>query len=216
MQGIVRHAAVAAGLLLWASTVDAQLLEVGPRIGLNYSTVSVSDDEEEASSLSGIGVGAFLRFTPGRIGVQAEVLYMRKGASQEEPQTADDAELRLNYIEIPITAVVPFGSGPATGFVFGGPAFAFEASCKATFSFGGQDETFDCDDADADVFERKTFDLGGVIGGGLRVAAGIGAFFFDVRYTLGFTNLVGDPVGEESIKNRNVSILVGYGFALSR
>jgi len=213
MKRIVRSFAVAAGLMLWAHPADAQLFELGAKIGLNYSTVSVSDEDEEAGSLSGIGVGVFARLTPGRIGVQAEALYLRKGATEDDPEGGDDTDVRFNYLEIPLTLVVPFGTGPATGFLFGGPAFAFEVSCNVT---SAQEDAVDCDEPGLDFIERKTFDLGGVIGGGLRVSAGIGAFFFDVRYTLGFTNLIDDPGSDESVKNRNVSVLIGYGFALSR
>jgi hypothetical protein len=217
MKRIGRVLVVAAGLTLSALAAQAQRVEVGAKIGLNYSSVAVTNAEGEVTSLSGLGAALFARLAPGRVGVQVEALYMRKGAAFEDPSGDDSGELRLNYYEIPVTLVVPFGGGPATGFAFAGPSLAFEASCELRFADTQSETTIDCDDPGTDVFERKTTDLGGVIGGGLRVGAGIGAFIFDARYTFGFSNLSDEPnADEESIRNRNFSVLIGYGITLGR
>ena len=50
-------------------------------------------------------------------------------------------------------------------FLFAGPSFAFELGCSIRLSEGGTEVSQDCEDADVD--ERQTFDIGGMLGAGV-------------------------------------------------
>jgi hypothetical protein len=200
------------GLALLAagtSGSQAQRAEIGPRAGITSSTLRVSSDESQQSRLMGIAAGGFMRFAPGHVGLQTELLFTRKGAALEGTDDVD-FDLRLDYLEIPITLVVPLGHGRISGYVFGGPAIALELNCAAHPADGS--ESVDCDSPSTDLFDRNPFDLSGVIGAGMRRPLGSGALLLDARYTHGFSS-VNDETGTD-VRNRVISLSLGYGIPL--
>lgn len=200
-----------------ATSVAAQHVEFGPRLGLAFSTVSIKSpsgqNNAEEGNVTGFAAGGYLRFRPGKLGLQTELNFVRKGASVVTPSNPTDAlDIQLDYLEIPLLLVVPIG-GPssASASLYGGPALALEASCHGTMTGVPTRDHFNCDDPNFDVFDRRQTDVGATLGGSVRLALGTGALVADLRYTLGFVNL-NKETGDQ-IRNRSAMVTLGYSIA---
>ncbi|UCG50775.1 MAG: PorT family protein [Candidatus Latescibacterota bacterium] len=156
-----------------------------------------------------------------QFGVRLEALYLRKGGKGDVSVEADipgfgvinfDAEVTatLDYIELPLLAVVSFPAGPSGSFeVFAGPALAFKtkAEIEVEVTTLGQTEKEDIGD------ETKGTDFGGVIGAGFVFELARVDLFADVRYTYGFTKIL-DIAEDFDIKNSAFGLMVGVALPL--
>lgn len=193
-------AAGTAALAFAATGADAQT--IGAKLGASFSTLTTDAEDENIGRLTGFVGGGFVRFDFGRIGLQAELLTVTKGASFEG---ASDTDLSLEYVEIPVLLHLPLSMGPTFApYVVAGPAFAFEVGCETATSIG----SYDCNGF-------KSNDIGLAAGGGLAFAMGPGAVLVEGRYTWGMTNLIDDASGG-SLKNRSAYLMAGYSIPLSR
>jgi hypothetical protein len=202
-----------------AAQMGERTLELGIKGGPTFSTVSVEDDEgADFGNLTAFGIGAFLRIPAGAVAFQPELLYVGKGSKVTEADFGGnvDLKIKLSYIEIPLLIQVPIGAGQgATPYIFGGASLAFETGCTFSAEGDGVSLDIDCDEGDEEdlEFQRKKFDYGAVIGAGLRLPAGSGAFLVEGRYTLGLADL-NDLNEDNSIKNRSAAVYVGYSLAI--
>jgi len=218
--GLIAAAVLFLGLGAPASAQMGRGLEVGIKAGPTFSTVSVDDDDgTDFSNRTAFGVGAFLRIPLGSlIAFQPELLYVGKGTKATGADLEDvELGLELNYIEIPLLIQIPFGAGQgATPFIFAGPSLAFETGCTFSLESEGASLDLDCDEGDEEdlELERKKFDYGAIIGAGLRLPLGSGAFHIEARYTLGLANLDDSASGDDSFKNRSAAVYAGYSIAL--
>jgi hypothetical protein len=207
MQIIRRALALAAVLGVFAAT-ESQAQTIGFKLGPSFSTLS--GDVENVKTLTKFTGGGFLRWNMGGFAIQPELMYVTKGGKgsidfeDEEIPFNVDGELRFDYIEIPVLFVLPFAAGNLSPFVYGGPAFAFEVGCSVAFTAFGQSGTEDC----GDEVERRKFDVGAMIGGGLAIPMGPGAVTLEGRYNFGLVNL--DKTDEGTLRHRSAAVLVGY------
>jgi hypothetical protein len=212
---IMKFAAVAAAFaLLGTADVEAQGMTIGFKMGASFSNVSVDPDEGfDTKSLTAFTGGGFLRFPLGPVQLQPELMYITKGFKMEDDESDAEGKFKLSYIEIPVLIVLPLTQGASfSPYVFGGPAFAFEASCKIAFEGGGVSGDVDCDEG-GDTIERKKFDVGAMFGAGFGIPAGPGSLLIEGRYNFGLMNIA-DTDGDESLKNRSGAVLVGYSIPL--
>jgi hypothetical protein len=192
--------AIAAGA--GTARADEPRVEFGIRAGLNLASVNGDDvsfdnvSPENRVAFSG-GLFAGIRVTPNFL-IQPEVLYTQKGARYEA--AGEEAEIKLDYVEVPVLLKGRFGSGGVKPSVFVGPAVAFKVSGKTEFQ--GEEE---------DVEDVKSADFGIVFGAGLDLAVGSGAFTIDARYTLGLTTIADSP-DPDDVKNGVWTFSVGYAF----
>jgi hypothetical protein len=210
MQIIRRALALAAVLGVFAAT-ESQAQTIGFKLGPSFSTLS-GDTEGFDGTLTKFTGGGFIRFGMGGFAIQPELMYVTKGAKESftEEGFSGDVELRLDYIEVPVLFVLPFAAGNISPFVYAGPAFSLEVGCKVAVSAGGFSGTEDCDDGEFEdgEFDRRTFDVGAMIGGGVAIPMGPGAITLEGRYNFGLVNLIKD--GDGTIRNRSGAVLVGY------
>lgn len=198
----------------FATAAPSSAQSIGFKLGASISTLSISDDSDNSDikSATSFGGGGFIRFDMGRIGIQAEVLSMTKGADIDVPGD-DDTNYRIEYIEIPLLVHVPLTMGANFApYVFAGPALGLEVGCEVSHPGVA---ALDCGDDNADVFDRKKTDLGLVAGGGLAFAMGPGALLFEGRYTWGMTSISQSESGPD-VKNRAAFLAVGYSIPLNR
>lgn len=211
---IMKFAAVAAAFsLLGTADVEAQGMTIGFKLGASFSNVSI-DPDEDTKSLTAFTGGGFLRFPLGPVQLQPELMYITKGFKIDDFDEEIDVEgkFKLSYIEIPVLLVLPLTQGASfSPYVFGGPAFAFEASCKIGVSGGGFSGDVDCEEGE-DI-ERKKFDVGAMFGAGFGIPAGPGSLLIEGRYNFGLINIADTDV-DESLKNRSGAVLVGYSIPL--
>ncbi len=173
---------VAVVLAATASTADAQ---IGVMAGVNFASVSATDDGADVSTdgRTGFNAGVFLA-KGGLLGFAGGLFYSQKGFS------VSDNGVNLDYLEIPLMLRVKFLMLRA----YGGPNLAFELSCKSD-----SDSVFSCSDA------TESFDFGWKIG----VGGTLLIFNLDVAYIYGTTNI--SKVEGSSIKNRVIQVDLGLG-----
>jgi len=192
-----------------ASALKDSPLSLGPKLGLNYSDFT-GDVPDEFGSKLGFSGGAFLAYAFGDwFTVQPEVLYSQKGAkgSGDTPLGEETVTLSLDYIEIPVLAVLTIPTQSIwTPKVFVGPAFGFLISAEAKAELAGEEEEENMEEA------FKDYDVGIVFGGGVDVKVGPGAITADIRYNFGVTNIADDEEDDFSVKNGVFSFMVGYAF----
>jgi hypothetical protein len=205
---------VCATVFSLAAPLAAQTVEFGPRAGIAFSTVSVKprtgQTTTEQGNVTGFTAGGFARFRPGKVGVQTELNFVRKGASFVTPNSPTNAmDLQLDYLEVPLLLMVPVAGGSsASASVYGGPALALETSCHGVMTGLPSRAHFNCNDPNFDVFDRRQMDIGGAAGAALRLPMGGGALVADLRYTFGFVNL--NKENGDKLHNRSAMITLGY------
>lgn len=150
--------ALVAALFL-AIPANAQF-KIGPKVGVNISTLSLGGDLSKnfkSSNISSFTGGVMAEFMVPVIGVgiDASVMYTRKGSDLKEITTGSTAKQHTDYVEIPINLKYKF-SLPVVGsfmspFVYAGPSFAFRVG-----------------DNFADQYKNKSFETAINVGIGLE------------------------------------------------
>lgn len=139
--------------------------------------------------------GFYAQFSLGNVvSLQPEVLYSRKGAKMDNAP-----DLRFDYIEVPVLAVVNFTDNLSFHV---GPQVGLMVSAKQ-------------DNKEQDLESYNTFDYGGTAG----LEARVGIFRLGARYYLSLTD-IGDFDNTATaqnralndIKNGNFQVYVGFGF----
>ena len=208
-------------VLVLLSTSPAQaLVDFGFKGGINNSKIlfSPSLNFPGEDYLQGTTFGLFMTFNLGRIGLQPEVLYSRRGLEFQIPVYTPDTEYyadskaRLDYIEIPLLVrldILP--AGPLKFYIFGGPSFGILLKAELAQTYQGTTET---EDIKSD-FKNSAL----AIVGGLGVDIKIPLLFkltVDARYHYGLNNILSDTSSllEETDKARNsgFSIMAGLSF----
>lgn len=158
MKKTVFCVALIAALFL-AIPANAQF-KFGPKLGVNISTLSLGGDLSknfQSSNISSFTGGVMAEFMVPIIGVgiDASVMYTRKGSDLKEITTGASEKQHTDYVEIPINLKYKF-SLPVVGsfmspFVYAGPSFAFRVG-----------------DNFADQYKNKSFETAINVGIGLE------------------------------------------------
>ncbi|WP_426058862.1 porin family protein [Hymenobacter sp. B1770] len=182
------------GLLAGVATAaNAQEVRFGLKGGVNYSTITTDDNDEDIESKIGLLGGAFANFgLSDLISIQPEVLYSQKGAQSE---SMNDAKFKLNYIDVPVLVKVNAG-----GLFFeGGPQVGFLAGAKIT------DGTTSVDVKD----NFKSVDFGYAVGLGYQAESGP---MIGLRYNGGITNISKETSDNDKTRNSAFQLYVGFAF----
>jgi Outer membrane protein beta-barrel domain len=148
----------------------------GVKAGYNLSDISISGNNvaSSSSSISGFNIGLLVKIPLcHHFSLQPELMYSGQGASL----TDTSAQLRYNYINVPVLFKYQHGSGL---FAETGPQLGFLVSANLTGS-----------GKDADVTSStQPSDFSWVFGIGYKVPKKrMGA---DLRYNLGISNIAGN------------------------
>ncbi len=170
--------------------------KLGPTVGLNMS--NISGDVDGTDMKMGFKIGAAAEYSFSEMwSIAPELAYSSKGYQTDF--WGETLKANLNYLELPINAMLRLPLADDFSFLaFAGPYLAYG------LSVGGDSEAeFGSDDD-----QLNPFDFG--------LNFGIGAeyknFFLKAQYQLGLTNL--NNAGDDSVKNTNIGISVGYMFNL--
>ena len=208
-------------LVTSAPAQTARPIEIGVKGAALFSTLSVDDAEgAEIETRSSFGGGGFVRIPTGRLALQLELLYLKKGARQTSGDIDPFQEIGINldYLEVPVLLVLPIDAGTTVSpYVFAGAALAFKVGCNLAGEGPGIDFEIDCQGSTEVDFELrlKDFDLGVVGGAGLRIPAGPGGILLEGRYTFGLMN-INDSEDQTSVKNRSAALSIGYSIPVGR
>jgi hypothetical protein len=211
-----------AGVLLLCIAMPASAqVQFGVKAGMNIATLG-GDDANGLDSRTGLVVGGLVNYRlTDMLSIQPEILYTQKGtkASETDPDFGTfEFTLKTDYLEIPVLLKldVPVGAPELRPTLHVGPTFAFEVGCEVDFSGMGISGSVDCDagdEFDEDGFaDRRKFDMGLGLGGGLDVAFGGGTLMIEARHTLGLQSLDKSDNGAD-LKHRVWSITFGYRFS---
>lgn len=218
MKNLILLVGVILLLCIAASAQQATTGVTGKGLKLGFGIAKINTDNKELDdfldSRTGFSGGAYLTYSfSHQFAVQPEILYVSKGAAKD--LFIFDAHWNIDYLEVPVLLKFNIAPDrPVRPNLFVGPAM----SVLLSSSFHVINESYDVKDG------MKSMDVGLVFGGGVdyrRVT-------FDLRYTLGLVNTVdaakvneltgaepGDSYyleGDPSVKNTNISFMVGVRF----
>lgn len=166
-----------------SSTTNAQTLQFGGKIGLNFAHLDGNDVLilSTATTRVGLVIGGFMvyDFAP-LFAVQPEALYSMKGASGT--MQGVDFTYSFNYIEIPVLLKfkIPLAQdSPVSADIHAGPDFAFNVASSFRTSGGFPTQTIDVSD------ETKSFEFNLAFGCGVGFGVGPRVLGLEFRYTRG-------------------------------
>lgn len=209
--------ATALGGLLWPAELRAQGASLGLLAGANVSDQAGNDRRvyETTNDLIGFIGGGFARLDLStRFAVDAQALFVMKGGEQNAERVQDGEkpnQLRLTYLEFPLLLRFRLlAGGSVRPEVFAGPTLSFQLSCRFDEVPSGESSPEDC--VDAGILTRST-DPGISFGGALDIAAGPGSVVVEGRGNVSLRS-VDDSAAELDVRNRFLSLMVGYRFPL--
>jgi len=199
-------------VLVVSSASAVEISAAGLKFGLNLASLSKDEASLDLKSKTGFAAGGFVAFNLSKdIAVQAEILYMQKGAKYDfnEQGVVASYDFNFAYIEIPvlIKAYFPLQDSVVRPLFFFGPYVGFKAGAKTKYEITAYGET---QSGEEDMVEVKSTDFGGIFGVGADIKLGAGKISLEARYGLSFTAFSSED-GAVS-KHRAFSFLLGYSF----
>lgn len=194
VKNVIAVAALLCGLTTTVNAQEAGKMRWGSGIGVNFNSISNSDEDSKVGFTLGIKGDYF--FTD-NVYLGTGLFFTQKGTKDK----IGDGKTTYNYLELPVHVGYrhPINENVA---IFGefGPYFAYAVSAKYKGN-GYSDDIFDDPDA-------KRFDAG------LGIHAGVEFSQFQVRlgYDFGLTNLWKTSPGDKGLKNGTFTIGAAYFF----
>ncbi len=185
---------IAAVAVFGFTSVNAQEVSFGAKAGLNFASVGGGDEENfpKNTGKTAFNVGAVAKIgISEKFAVQPELVYSSQGFKFSTGLADDDANAKLDYINIPVLADFTVGSGFS---LQAGPQVGFVITHKIDVDNVGETEL---DDVGTD------FSI--ALGAQYELDSGL---FFQARYTLGMADITPDV----DIQNNVISFSVGYFF----
>jgi hypothetical protein len=191
-----------------ANKLSAQVhLAFGPRLGLNFATISYDPDVTNKSGRFGLKFGAIGQLEFGRMfAVVIEPMYVVGGNKFDITQGTFTRS--LTFLEFPILFKVILLQGNIHPYFFAGPNIGFVLS--ATDKIEGT-QGFDRDTDIKQNISSANFALDFGAGTQYRLAKTI-ALMGDIRYSLGLSNLLNLQGSTATLKSRAFEIIFGALF----
>jgi len=194
-----------AGLLILGTGAPAAAQTIAVKAGLTSSNITESPNIPGDTLQRHMSVMAGVSFTSpprGRLALQIEGLFTRKGNRLVNEQAGIDSKLTIEYVEIPVLAGFDVASAPSASLrVHAGPTFGFKLHRTET--------GFDIPLPEVDQINIKPADVGIAFGAEIdhkRLTAG-------ARYTLGLSNIFDDDTvlyGVDKLTNRVFAVYAGW------
>lgn len=191
-------------------------ISIGPKAGVNLSTITGKNSLNDKKLLPGFNVGAVANIgINGIFSIQPELSFSQQGyrfggTILDAPATVTQT---FNYINLPVLAKATFGEGNVRGYVNAGPYLGYMTGGKNTVAFEDSKSSEKIDFANQSELNR--LDFGIAAGGGALFKAGRGDLMLDVRYQVGLTTVSDDVIFEAGRDTNSVlGVSVGYLFPL--
>jgi hypothetical protein len=211
-KGIVKFSGILLAMLiifLWGQSMaqDTEKVKGGFKGGLNVTNLYIDDVDDENSKIGG-HAGLFVKASPLKfLGLQTELLYTMKGSQvhYQDLLASGSVKYKLNYIELPVMAVINVGPLNVHGGVYGG--YLIGVRVKNLDSNGNTN--FE-QELDRDDFNKVDW---GILGGvGFDFSEGT----VGLRYNYGLKEVgeSGTKVGDytKNSKNSVLNLYVGFNF----
>jgi len=161
---------------------QAQLLQIGAKVGLNYANYSGTSIQTDALTSYHAGLIAEVKLLD-KFAIQPELLYTTQGASYKVG--INEIKNELGYIAIPVLAKLYLSK-----------SFSLELGPQASFLLSEKNK-FDANDA-------NTFDFAVDFGLGFKVTKSI---FIQGRYVLGLTEVAQDAKAKNAVLQLSTGLM---------
>lgn len=221
---------LAAVLILAATVVQAQEVQLGLRGGATFSNVRATEILDLAApdfnTLTGFQATAFAEVpVVGSFAFQPELGYTRKGFQFADGMGVDlfgidlpvgvRSNTSFDYLETALLGKVYFGEGNTRFYAVAGPAFGYATSGRVALRTTGLLELdLTSFSLDLGTIGYEQFEVSGIVGGGVAIPVGKGSVQLDARYQHGFTQLYDIPLVAESLRNQGFVLSAGYAIPL--
>ncbi|SHG43433.1 Outer membrane protein beta-barrel domain-containing protein [Flavobacterium fluvii] len=155
---------ITALLFVLSFNTQAQLLQIGAKVGLNYANFTGSEIQSDAITSYHAGLIAEIKLMD-KFAIQPELLYTTQGASYD--RAGQEFKNELGYIAIPVLAKIYLSK-----------SFSLELGPQASFLLSEKN--------DFDVNNSNTFDFAVDAGLSFKITKNI---FLQGRYVLGLTEV---------------------------
>lgn len=195
-------------------TVQAQSFLI-PKGGVVFSNLNTSESGVSGRTGYVAGLGLSIPVTTDNFFViQPELLYIQKGANfSTNGNTTRVGDTYINYAELPVLAKINFGGESFRAYVNAGPSIAYALFGRTNQNGAVVDVKFG---DESDVTFNNRIDFGLQFGGGIGFKAGPGDILLDLRYGLGLSNLLDQPMAgtDSEAQNRVYALTLGYAIPL--
>jgi opacity protein-like surface antigen len=187
---------------------------VGPLVGINFASTSISPDPTYPAGYTKGGRTTVM------FGAQAEMGFAKmfyivlqptyEGKGYQISGPAGSSTIAVNELDLPLLFKVKFLQGVIRPYAFAGPNIGFVLTATQSYSFAGENTP------DDDLKSKtSSIDFGIDFGAGAEynVMPKMG-ITLDVRYSLGLSNVANPPAGAASLtdKGAGFQILAGVMF----
>ena len=191
--------------LVMAAPAQARILRVGPRVGVDISSLTFSKDVFNASNRTGFTAGLQAEINlPLGLSFDGSVMYVRRTIDAVSTNSEfQNIEKSRDYINVPINFKwnlgLPLIGKVFTPYIFTGPDFAFLASKEAI----------------NDAWKSHKVDVSWNVGAGveffkhLQLSASFGFGITKLSHLAGFTSEVNDAING---RNNNWTVTAAYLF----
>jgi opacity protein-like surface antigen len=173
---------VTAFMFAFCFNVQAQLLQIGLKAGLNYANFSGTVVQTDAITSYHAGLVAEIKLLD-KFAIQPELLYTTQGATYNT--VLGDVKNELGYIAIPVLAKIYLSK-----------SFSLELGPQASFLLS-EKNNFDANDA-------NTFDFAVDAGLSFKVTKSI---FLQGRYVLGLTEVSSNAEAKNSVLQLSAGLM---------
>ena len=165
---------ITALLFVLSFNAQAQLLQIGAKVGLNYANFTGTEIQTDAITSYHAGLVAEIKLMD-KFAIQPELLYTTQGATYKT--AIGDFENELGYIAIPVLAKIYLSK-----------AFSLEFGPQASFLLSEKN--------DFDVNDSNTFEFAVDAGLSYKITNSI---FLQGRYVLGLTEVSSNADAKNSV-----------------
>lgn len=201
-------------------------ISIGGKAGINFADTRVegllNNLVPTQQTYTGFTAGIVAEVpVSGRLTFRPELNYIQKGFIISEAVNVNvlgidvpvgaKAKTRVNYVEAPLMLKYNFGTASSGFYVMGGPTVAYAANAhlrpvaSVIIDINLPRTNINLSD---NIYQR--WEVSGTMGAGAQTTAGNGTLFADVRYNLGLTNMLNNPIVDVRIKNQGFNISAGY------
>jgi len=215
---------VALALLLITNPAAAGKTQLGAIAGVNFASLNI-DAANSLGTRASFAIGGVIdQGITDRFGIRVEPTFLSKGAKTSQNNlysaTVNEAEFKLDYVDLPILARFDLATTPTRAYVLAGVSYSFATTSDVDLTLAGAKETVDF----SDPFSSS--DITADLGLGVGIPVGKDRMTFDGRVAFGLVNINdggtvtygGNPltIPATSTKTIDFRLFATYLFSLSR
>lgn len=174
-------------------------ISFGPKLGLNISKLSFTDDDFKTGFRPGFAIGGVVNYkVMDKLSVQAELFYSMESSSETRISTGTKGHVNMSFVHLPILAQYSIFKGV---YAEAGPQIGFLVAAKE--SYAGQSGN------DIKEYYKKT-DIRFPVGIGYNLP--IEGLSAGIRYAFSLSKLNTVEVGGGKLKFHTICLSAAYRF----